>query len=111
MCYLVRRAQPEAERGTTLPPSLDRLRARWIGAAAVTFIGGLAVAAALVTAPSAPPLQSSVKDAAPAPLQSRTTAVPATAGVVEQTSGLIDDGVPTKSDVAKAGLGHCEHGL
>jgi hypothetical protein len=48
--------------------------------------------------------------AAPAPLAARAVAVPMTA-VVEQGSAPVDDGVPSASDVVKAGLGHCDHGL
>ena len=110
MCYMIRQTQSEPERaGTTLPPSLDRLRARWIGAVAAALIGGLAVAA-LVAPASSPPLVNATQPAVLAPIAVRTPAVPAT-GVVEQTSLPVDDGVPSTSDVAKAGLGHCEHGL
>jgi len=110
MCYLVREKQAEAaERGgATLPPSLNRLRPRWVGAVAAALIGGLAVAA-LVAPPSTPPLLNT-KDSAPAPLASRAVAVP-TAAVVEQGSAPVDDGVPSASDVVKAGMGHCDHGL
>jgi hypothetical protein len=111
MCYLVREKQAEAaERGgATLPPSLNRLRPRWAGAVAAALIGGLAVAA-LVAPPSTPPLLNT-KDSAPAPLASRAVTVPA-AAVVEQGSALpVDDGVPSTSDVVKAGMGHCDHGL
>jgi hypothetical protein len=110
MCYLIRQTQSEAERGGSTPsPSLDRLRSRWIGAVAAVLIGGVAVAA-LVGVPSTPPL-SNTKDSAPAVrLAPRTAAVP-TAAVVEQTFAPLDDGVPTASDVVKAGLGHCQHDL
>ena len=110
MCYIIRETQSEPERGgATLPPSLDRLRARWIAAGAATLIGGLALAALVVPA-STPPLMSAKQSAPLAPVASRTSAVPATA-VVEQVSAPVDDGVPTTSDVVKAGLGHCHHDM
>jgi hypothetical protein len=108
MCYLFHEQQAgAAERGgATLPPSLDRLRPRLIGGVAAALIGGLAVAAIV-----APPSLLNAKDsAAPAPLAARAVAVPMTA-VVEQGSAPVDDGVPSASDVVKAGLGHCDHGL
>lgn len=109
MCYLVRERQAGMAEpgGATVPPSIDRLRPRWAGAIAAALIGGVAVAA--LVAPSTPPL-STVKDSARAPLVSSAPAVP-TATVVEQGSAPVDDGVPTSSDVVKAGLGHCDHGL
>ena len=111
MCYMIRQTQSEPERGgTTLPPSFDRLRARWVGAVAAALIGGLALAA-LVAPASSPPRVNAKQPEVLAPIAVRTPAVPVT-GVVEQTSVSVDDGVPsTTSDVAKAGLGHCEHGL
>jgi hypothetical protein len=110
MCYLIREQQAgAAERGgATLPPSLDRLRPRWIGAVAAALIGGLAVAA-LVGPPSTPP-PLETKDSAAAPLASRVVSVPA-AAVVEQGSAPLDDGVPSASDVMKAGASPCQHGL
>jgi hypothetical protein len=107
MCYLVREQQARAaERGgATLPPSFDRLRPRWIGAVAAALIGGLAVAA-LVAPPSTSPLLNTKDSAAPAPLASRAEAVP-TAAVVGQGSAPLDDGVPSSSDMVKAGMGHC----
>ena len=111
MCYLVREKQAgAAERGgSTLPPSLDRLRPRLIGAVAAALIGGLAVAA-IVAPPSASPLLNAKNSAAPAPLAARVVTVPTTAAV-EQGSAPVDDGVPSASDVVKAGMGHCEHDL
>ena len=111
MCYLFREQQAgAAERGgATLPPSLDRLRPRLIGAVAAALIGGLAVAA-IVAPRSASPLLEAKNSAAPAPIAARSVAVPTTT-VVEQGSALVDDGVPSASDVAKAGMGHCDHGL
>ncbi|HXD43227.1 MAG TPA: hypothetical protein VN649_21870 [Ramlibacter sp.] len=110
MCYLIRQTQSETERGGSVPsPGLDRLRSRWIGAAAALLVGGVAVAA-LVGGPATPPAQT--KDSASAaPVVSRTAAVPTAAGV-EQVSLPADDGVPTSSsDVVKAGLGHCHHDM
>jgi hypothetical protein len=111
MCYLVRE-QPAgaAERGgATLPPSIDGLRPRWIGAGAAALIGGLALAAFVAPPLAAPP--GSARDAvAPAPVATLTVAVP-TAGVAERGALPADDGVPTTTDVVKAGAGPCHHGL
>jgi hypothetical protein len=111
MCYLYREQQAgAAERGgATLPPSLDRLRPRMIGAVAAALIGGLAVAA-IVAPRSASPLLETKNSAAPAPIAVRSVAV-ATPAVVEQGSAPVDDGVPSASDVVKAGMGLCDHGL
>lgn len=111
MCYLVRDKQAGAAEGSgaTLPPSLERLRPRLIGAVAAALIGGLAVAAMIV--PSTPSATLSVKESgAPAPISARTSAVPITP-IVEQGSLPLDDGVPSASDVVKSGLGHCDHAL
>ena len=95
MCYLVREQQAGAAElgGATLPPSLDRLRPRLIGAVAAALIGGLAVAA-MVAPPSASPLLNAKDSAAPAPIAAMAVAVPMTA-VVEQGSAPLDDGVPS----------------
>jgi len=115
MCYLVRQQQAEAEPGGVAqqPRGFDGTRPRWIGAAAVTLIGGLAVAAALVTTPSmAPQLQGAQQSGAPLPVAARTPALPVGGGSVEQTSLPMDDGVPASgTDVVKAGAGNCHHGL
>jgi hypothetical protein len=110
MCYLVRERQAGAaeHNGATIPPSLERLHPRWIGAVAAVLIGGVAVAALVAPAPTSPALNT--KAAPAAPLASTSVLVPA-AAIVEQTSGPIDDGVPSTSNMAKAGMGHCEHGL
>jgi hypothetical protein len=109
MCYLIREHQAgAAERGAaTLPPTLDRLRPRWIGAVAAALIGGLAVAA-IVAPPSASPLSKANDPAAPATIAAK--AVP-TEAIVGQGSTPVDDGVPGPTDTAKAGLGHCDHDL
>ena len=111
MCYLYREQQAgAAERGgATLPPSLDRLRPRLVGAVAAALLAGLAVAA-IVAPPSTSPRSNVKESGAPAPVAARTVAVPVTGGI-EQTSLPMDDDVPSASDVAKAGLGHCDHGL
>jgi hypothetical protein len=111
MCYLIREQQAgAAERGgAALPPSLDRLRTRWIGAVAAALIGGLAVAA-IVAPPSASPPLAAKASAAPAPLAASAVAVP-TPAVVELSSTPVDDGVPSAPDVVRAGLGHCDHSL
>ena len=118
MCYLIRehRARAAENGGATLPPSLDRLQPRWAGAVAAALIAGVAVAALVAPAPTSPDL--TVKDSAPAaPVASSATAVPAaavlqaaapTAPTAEKIS--LDDGVPSPSDVVKAGM-DCEHGL
>ena len=114
MCYLVReqRAGAAEHGGATIPPGLDRVRSRWAGAVAAALIGGVALAALVApstTSTSSMPPQ--MRDSAPAvPVASKSVAVPGGA-VVEQSSGLLDDGVPGTTDVAKAGLGHCQHGL
>jgi hypothetical protein len=110
MCYLVREQQAQPEpRGSSTPPSLERLRPRVIGAVAAALVAGLALAA--LVPPSAPAGVKATEPAAPAPLVSRASVLPA-ASVVELTSTTLDDGVPSsKAEMAKAGLGHCEHGL
>lgn len=111
MCYLIREKQAGAAEpgGATLPPSLDRLRPRLVGAVAAALLAGLAVAA-IVAPPSTSPLSNVKESGAPAPRAARTVALPM-AGGAEQTSLPMDDGVPSASDVAKAGLSHCDHGL
>ena len=109
MCYLVRHQQAEAGRASPVtPPSFDGLSPRWIGAAAATLIGGLALAA--FVAPSSTPLLSAKEPAAPAPITARAAPMPLVP-VVEQGSAGADDGVPTSSDVVKAGIGPCHHGM
>ncbi|HWP12093.1 MAG TPA: hypothetical protein VNN06_09750 [Ramlibacter sp.] len=110
MCYLIREhSAGAAERGAAaLPPSLERMRPRWIGAVAAALIGGVAVAA-LVAQPSVSP-SLSVKESAPpaAALASQAMAEPTAAGPV---SAPVDDGVSSAMEVVKAGMGQCEHGL
>ncbi|MEO8653270.1 MAG: hypothetical protein ABI409_04035 [Ramlibacter sp.] len=110
MCYLYREQQAGAAQpgGATLPPSLDRLRPRLIGAVAAVLLGGLAVAA-IVAPPSASPVLNAKDSGAPAPIAAKATALPMTP-VVEQGSVPVDDGVPG-DDMAKAGMGHCSHDL
>ena len=111
MCYLFREQQAgAAERGgAALPPGIDRLRPRLIGAVAAALIGGLAVAAILAPPSASPPLNAK-ESAAPASLAARAVVIPATA-VVEQSSATVDDGVPSAPDVVKAGVGHCDHSM
>lgn len=111
MCYLYREQEAgAAERGGATPsPGLDRLRPRLLGAVSAALIGGLAVAA-IVASPSTSPLLNATDSAAPAPLAARAVALPTT-GVVEQSSLPVDDGVPSASDMVKAGMGHCDHSL
>ena len=109
MCYLVRHQQAEAGRGSpATPPSFDGLRPRWIGAAAATLVGGLALAAFVV--PSSTPLLTAQEAAGPAPIVAKTEPVPLVP-VVEPSSVQVDDGVPASSEMAKAGSGLCHHGL
>lgn len=115
MCYLLRATQADAKlSGTTLPQGPERLRARWVGAAALTVVGGLAVAAALIGPPAAPEFTSAREIGAPTSLPAgaveKSTAVPVAAGV-EQTSLPMDDGVPTAFNDRKAAAGDCHHGL
>jgi len=111
MCYLVRERQAGAAQpgGAALPPSPGRLRPRWAAAAVAALIGGLAMAA-LVAPPAKAPLLSATDSAPLAPVVSRAAAVPAAAGV-EHGSAPFDDGLPSTSDVVKAGAGPCHHGL
>ena len=110
MCYLVRQQQAGAEHGSTLPPGVvDRIRPRWVGAAAAALVGGLALAA-FVAPPSTPP-QQEAKPGTVAPVAARTMGAAPTTPVLEQTSTSLDDGVPAASDVAKSGAGNCHHGL
>jgi hypothetical protein len=109
MCYLIRQAQSEAERGGTAPvPGIVPPRRRWVGAIAATLVGGLAVAA-LVAPPSTAPVSATAEPAAAVPLAARTATAPA-GPVVEQTSGKLDDGVPADAGVVKAGS-ECSHSL
>lgn len=112
MCYLVREQQAGAAEGAApLPPAIDRLRARWVGAAGAALIGGLALAALVTPSTSTAPLLSAKDSGAPAPVASRSVSVPA-AGGAQQTSLPMDDGVPTAtSDTPKSGFGNCHHGL
>jgi hypothetical protein len=112
MCYLVRQQQGEAVPGAAPePPGSAGLRPRWVGAAALTVMGGIALAASLITTPPASQqADSAVERGAPAPVAARSEQLPG--GAIEQTSLPMDDGVPASTkDVAKAGAGHCHHGL
>jgi hypothetical protein len=110
MCYLVRQQQPEAAEGTglTVPPALDRLRSRWVGAAAATLVGGLALAAVLSGPQSSPP-QAMAREGAIVPARMGSPAQPANTGTERALAP--DDGVPTTPDTARAGAGPCHHGL
>ena len=112
MCYLVRHHQAGAAEGSSAPqpPSLDRVRPRWIGAVAAALIGGLALAAIVAPSSTSAPVRDR-ESAAPAPITSSAAVVVPVAAVVEPGSAPVDDGVPTPSDVAKAGMGECHHGL
>lgn len=109
MCYLVRQHQPEAQGGGASLPRGEGLRPRWIAAGALTLLGSLAVAAALVAPPKAP-FANAQDRAAPARPATTAAAVPI-AAAVEQRSLPTDDGVPTASKLVQSGAGYCDHGL
>jgi hypothetical protein len=111
MCYLVPHEQADAARGGATPQPGEGLRSRWIGAAGLALIGGLAMAA-LVLPPMTPPQSGVAEPAAAIPVLARTAAPPASL-VVEQRSGstAVDDGVPSATEVSKAGSGYCHHGM
>ena len=108
MCYLVRQHQAEAGRESSATPPSFNVRPRWIGAAAATLVGGLALAA--FVAPSSTPLVSAKEAAGPAPIAAKAAPAPMVP-VVERTSIGVDDGVPSSADVVKAGSGPCHHDL
>ena len=108
MCYLVRQHQAEAGRESSATPPSFNVRPRWIGAAAATLVGGLALAA--FVAPSSTPLVSAKEAAGPAPITAKAAAAPLVP-VVERASIGVDDGVPSSADVVKAGSGPCHHDL
>jgi hypothetical protein len=107
MCYLARHQQaPLEEDAATTTTHTPSARPRWIGAAVATIVGGLALAAVL--APAVPP--ASADEASVGPVQPAVSNVSA-APVAERSSISPDDGVPTTTDVAKAGDSSCHHGL
>ena len=108
MCDLVRQQQAEAEPGAAPPsPGPGRLITRLAGAVGAVLVGALALAA--LSVPPSTPAPAQVKEPA-APLLAKTSAVP-TSAIVEVGSGPVDDGVPTATDLARAGTGHCHHGM
>lgn len=111
MCYLIREHEAGAAEGAdaTRPGSPAGLRPRWVGVAAAALVGSLAMAA-IVAPPAASPLVSAKDAAAPASITAAAVATP-TPAVVERGSMPIDDGVPSPTDAARAGIGHCEHAL
>jgi hypothetical protein len=113
MCYLVRHHQARATEGGSapVPPSLDRVRSRWAGAVGAALIGGLAVAAIVAPSSTSSPTLRDMESAAPAPIASSTAAAVPMAAVVETGSAPVEDGAPSTSEVAKAGMGQCHHGL
>ena len=117
MCYLVRQQQADAAPGGVAqqPRGFESARPRWVGAAALTLLGSLAVAAALVSTPSmAPQLQEGAQQAGGAalPVAAQGPVQATGGGSVEQTSLQMDDGVPSSgTDVVKAGAGNCHHGM
>ena len=114
MCYLVRQQQPATEAGPAVqPPGSQGLGQRWAGATAFLLLGGLALAGALVTTPSQAPQVKARESGAPQPVAARTTQLPVGGGTTQEPSLQMDDGVPTGTDVSRAGpgIGHCHHGL
>lgn len=113
MCYLIRsqqRAAAQPADGT--PPRVSRdLRPRWVGAAAATLLGTVALAAMLAPAPLS--RQGDAKPAAAAivPDHAKVALTPvSTTGTVRSLPA--DDGVPASPDTAKASDGgDCHHGL
>jgi hypothetical protein len=113
MCYLVRNHQARAEEGGSaqVPPSLGRVRPRWTGAVAAALIGGFALAAIVAPSSTSSPTLRDRQASAPAPIESSAAAAVPMAARVETGAPPVDDGVPNNSDVAKAGMGQCHHGL
>jgi hypothetical protein len=110
MCYLIRQAQSEPERGAPAPGSgILPPRRRWVGAIAATLVGGLAVAA-LVAPPAKAPLPIVSDPAASVPIAAETATAPA-GPVVEQTFVTIGDGVPADDRVVKGGGLDCSRDM
>jgi hypothetical protein len=115
MCHLVRQQNPAtaAQGDAALPPATDGLP-RWVGAGAAALIGGLALAAIFTPPAMVPPLHARESTApaavttvhVPVPVEGPAAALAGRAGAMPA-----DDGVPAAPEVAKAGLGHCHHGL
>lgn len=107
MCYQLRhQATPGPAREEGASPGIDRLRPRWIGAAAATLVGGLALAAFVAPSPSSAPTLDTRDNAATTPVAARSAQSPGEAGTM-QRSAPVDDGVPTGGEMQKAGIGHC----
>jgi hypothetical protein len=114
MCYLVREDHARLETGATAPsPGPERVRPRWAGALAMTLAGGLALAALVAPTPTSTTASLSPHRASASPVAARGDSnVPATGGI-ERTALPADDGVPSSPipDLARAGMGPCQHGL
>ena len=113
MCYLVRQLPVELADGQGVAPSPGPgVRPRWAGAAALTLVAGVALAAALASPKAGSDRLEVAGPGAPAPVAARRSELPAASGI-EQTALPMDDGVPTTADngAGRAGLGHCHHGF
>ena len=107
MCYQLRhQAAPRPAPEESAPSGFDRLRPRWIGAAAATLVGGLALAAFVAPSPSSAPTLDTRDNAVTTPVAARAAQSPGGAGT-EQRSLPADDGVPTGGEMQRAGIGHC----
>lgn len=104
MCYLVRQQQADASFGAAQPHEAGHGRRHRLGAAvAAIAMGGIALAALLAPAPTAP---------LPPPAAGADTAVLRTSLPAEPvaTQGLApDDGVPADTQRMGAGVGGCSH--
>ena len=117
MCYWVR--DPDRQRaGVTqqpMPPEGTRLpfiRPRIAGAVAVALVALVAAAALLL--PASTTAVSSETSAAPVAATNFEATSDRSGVVIEQTSTVVDDGVPSSTEVARSsvrGSGHCDHGL
>lgn len=112
MCNRIRESDRRPEgAGDATPPGIRKLTGRMAGALAAGLVALVATAAMLM--PSSTPAVSSEKAAAP--VAASTAEVPVSTGVViEQTSTVLDDGVPSNAaDVrsTKVSAGHCDHSL
>jgi len=110
MCHLIRDAQePAGEPGKSGVPSPgDRLRPRWIGAAAAVLLTGVAVAALLAPQPATSPDHETRTVAAAVPRDADAIAT-AAASFVEMRPALVDDEIPTAA-ADKSAADSCHHG-
>jgi hypothetical protein len=112
MCHWIREPDRRGDTASDVTPTgIRKLTGRMAGAIAAALVAVVATAALLMPSPT--PAVSSEK--AGAPVAASTSEVPVSSGVViEQTSTVLDDGVPSSAvDVrsTKASAGHCDHSL